>query len=224
MAQAFPRSLSLGRRRSTQASCARAPCRAGCGRLMPMEAHCVGEGPLSFGARLWCDVPTVRSNAKPAPNVTRRRRACARCILGGGAAFELAARARRAALAMVCVCLEEGHRPGESPVSFDERPWCDVKAAVFNPKLVSRDSRGAGVSKLAVSRGRRSTQANFACAPCRASCGLPMPRQRELRRREVSLLPRALVMRRARCELQRQASAACHAAQVPHARLHFLCL
>ena len=34
-----------------------------------------------------------------------------------------------------------------------------------------------------------------------------------LRRREASLLLRALVVRRVRCSLQRQASAACHAAQ-----------
>ena len=151
MAQVYLISLSLGRRRSTKASCARTLCRAGCGRHMPMEEHCVGERPLSFGACPWCDVPAGRSNVKTAPNVTGRRRACARCILGGGAAFELSARARRAALAVVCLCLKEGHCPGERPVFFGARPWCDVQAAVCNAKPASRVLRGAGAPTLAVS-------------------------------------------------------------------------
>ena len=99
------RSLSLRRRRSTQA-CSRAR-RAALVVVGPCtrKGHCAGERPLFFGARPWCDVPAAASNAKPAPRVTRRARACARCLLGGGAALELATRARRAALVVVGSCL-----------------------------------------------------------------------------------------------------------------------
>ena len=70
--------------------------------LGSIEGRRVGGKPLSFGARPWCDVPAAASNAKPAAACERKRtRACARCLSGGGAALELAARARRAALVVV---------------------------------------------------------------------------------------------------------------------------
>ena len=149
-AHARRRSLSLGRRRSTRACCARAPCRAGCDRLVLIEEHCTGERPLSFGARPWCDVPAAASNAKPAPRVSRAG-ALRSLSLGGGAALELAARARRAALVVVGLCPTEGHCAGERPLSFGARPWCDVPAAASNAKPAPRGSRGAGAPALAVS-------------------------------------------------------------------------
>ena len=36
----------------------------------PLEGHCSGERPRSFGARPWCDVPAAISNAKPASRVS----------------------------------------------------------------------------------------------------------------------------------------------------------
>ena len=60
---------------------------------------------------------------------------------------------------------------------------------------------------------RRSTRACCARAPCRAGCGRSCTMKGALHRREASLLRRAAVVRRASCGLQRQASAACHAAQ-----------
>ena len=49
---------------------------------------------------------------------------------------------------------------------------------------------------------RRSIRACCTCAPCRAACNPSMQRRRALRRQEVSLLPRAAVVRRASCGLQ----------------------
>ena len=65
---------------------------------------------------------------------------------------------------------------------------------------------------LSLWRGR-STQAYCAHAPCRADYDQPAPYRRALCRREASLLRRASVVRRTSCGLQREASAACHAAQ-----------
>ena len=70
-AQARGRSLSVGRRRTTQACCESTPCRAGCGLSWRMEEYCLGERPLSFGARLWCDTRAAASNAKRTPRVSR---------------------------------------------------------------------------------------------------------------------------------------------------------
>ena len=64
--QAGLRSLSLGRRLCIRACCARAPRRAGCGCSKPHEGRRTGERPLSFGARLWCDVLATITNARPA--------------------------------------------------------------------------------------------------------------------------------------------------------------
>ena len=49
-----------------------------------MEGHCTGGRPLSFGARPWCDVRAVTSNAQPAFAWHARKRHCAGCLSGGG--------------------------------------------------------------------------------------------------------------------------------------------
>ena len=188
------RRLSLGRRRSTLACCARAPCRARCGwpmphtramrwqkasllrraqgegaalelavrarhaapvlvGLCPAKGHCAGERPFSFGARQWCDVPDSTTNAKPAPLVTWRTRAGAHCLWRGGAALELALRARHAALIVVGSYHMKGHRAGERPLSFDARPWCNAPAAASDAKPAPLVSRSARVPALAVSGG-----------------------------------------------------------------------
>ena len=51
-----------------------------------------------------------------------------------------------------------------------------------------------------------------ACAPCRADCGRLMPHRRVMRRQEALLPWRALVVRRASCGVECQASTVCHAA------------
>ena len=53
------RSLPLGMRRSMNACCARAPCRAGSNRTMHRKEHCTDVRPLSFGAWPRCDVPAA---------------------------------------------------------------------------------------------------------------------------------------------------------------------
>ena len=131
-AQAPLRWLSLGRWRNTRACRARAPCRAGCDRSYAIEGHCTGGRPLSFGARPWCDVRAVTSNAQPAFAWHTRKRHCAGCLSGGGETRELAARARRAALVVVGSAHVKGHCTGGRPLSFGARPWCDVRAVTSN--------------------------------------------------------------------------------------------
>ena len=58
-----------------------------------MKGHCTGGRPLSFGARPWCDVRAVTSNAQPAFAWHARKRHCAGCLSGGGRTRKLAARA-----------------------------------------------------------------------------------------------------------------------------------
>ena len=72
--------------------------------LRTIEGHCTGNKPLSLGARPWCDVRAVASNAQPAFAWHARERRCAGCRLGGGNTREPAACARRAALAVIGPC------------------------------------------------------------------------------------------------------------------------
>ena len=210
-AQARLRSLSLGRRRSTRACCARAPCRAGCGRLYAYEGHCAGERPLSFGARPWCDVPAAASNAKPAPLVARRTRAGARCLWGGGAALELAARARRAALVVVgsSPTKERCTARGLSPSARGRGATCQLRPPTPSQRRVARAAQARCARCL---WGGDAALELAACARRAALVvvGLVLI-ERALHRREASLFRRAAVVRRASCGLQRQASAACHA-------------
>jgi len=87
-AQARGRSLSLGTRRSTLACFACARCHD------PAKERCAGETPPSLKRtsavrRVSCGLQRQASAVCP----TRRRRASARCVLEGGAALDLAARA-----------------------------------------------------------------------------------------------------------------------------------
>ena len=62
--------------------------------LRGTERHCTGGRPLSFGAKSWCDVRAVTSNAQPAFAWHANDCHCAGCISGGRKTNELAARAR----------------------------------------------------------------------------------------------------------------------------------
>ena len=44
----------------------------------PIQGHCTGERPLSFGARPCCNVPAAASNAKPIFAWSARERVTAR--------------------------------------------------------------------------------------------------------------------------------------------------
>ena len=135
----------------------------------PTDRRCSDERPFYFGARSWCDVPTEASNAKPAPRATRRRRAGARCLWGGGAALELAARARRTALVVVGLVSKKGAASarGLSPSTCGCGATCQLRPQ----RQASAACRTAQARRRSLSLGRRrSTQACCARAPCCAGC------------------------------------------------------
>ena len=137
-------------------------------------------------------------------------------------ALELAARARRAALVVVGSYSIKGRCAGERSLFFGARSWCDVPALASNAKPAPCVTCHAALSRLrSLSLGRgRSTRAFCARAPCRVGCGRFILRRMILCRRKATLFRRSLIVRRARCGLQRQASAACRVAQ---SRLRSLC-
>ena len=133
------------RRRSTRACCVRAPCRAGCGRLIPHEGNLRWrEASLLRRATVVQRASYgVRRQASSA-RIAQRTRAGARCLWEGDAALEPAACARNTVLIVVGPCPVEGHCADERPFSISACPWCDVPAAVSNAKpapLVTRRTR-----------------------------------------------------------------------------------
>ena len=124
------RSLSLGRRRSTQACCARSRRAA---LLVVNQRTRLGyrtfDRPLSFRTRPWCDIPAAASQNQPLFAWHTQARHCARCLSGGGAARKLAARARGAGLVMAVRHTRLGYCAFERPFCFGARPWCNVPAA-----------------------------------------------------------------------------------------------
>ena len=75
----------------------------------------------------------------------------ARCLWEGGAALELEACARRAALVVVGPSLAEGHVSGDRPLFFVVRPCFDAPAAAYDAKPVPLVARVRCVLALAVS-------------------------------------------------------------------------
>ena len=65
------------------------------------SGYCTTGWPVSFGARLWCDVLAAASNVRPAFASQLHARHCGACLSEGGAARELAALACRAARVVV---------------------------------------------------------------------------------------------------------------------------
>ena len=144
------------------------------------SSHCAGEWALSFGTSPWCDVLSAASNSKPPPLVSHGARAPAlarsRCLWGGDAALELAARARRAAVVVVGPHAKQEHCTGERPLLFGASPWCNVVLAASNSKPAPLVLHGVRTPALARSLSlgrRRSTRACCARAPCRGCCGRP---------------------------------------------------
>ena len=189
---------------------ARAPCRAGCARLFLQRALRRREASLLRRAP-WCDVPAAASNSKPAPRGSRGAGAAALAVSGEEAQHSSLLRARAVPRWLWSVSCSRKTLRRREALSFGARPWCDVPAAASNFKP-ARVCRGAGAPALAVSGRRRSTRACFARAPCRAGCGRLALAKGAAPARGLSPSARAVV-RRASCGLQRQASAACRAAQ-----------
>ena len=159
--------LSLGRWRNTQACRARAPCRAGCDRPTRYERalHRRKASLLrckTVVRRASCDLQRAAGIRVP-----RDERHCAGCLSGGGETRELAARARRAALAAIGVRAMKGHCTGGRPLSFGARPWCDVRAVTSNAQPAfawhANERHCAGCLS-----GGGETRELAARAPCRA--------------------------------------------------------
>ena len=190
-AQARRRSLSLGWRRSTRACCACAPCRAGCGRSMRYQRALRRREASLLPARAVvrrasCGLQRQASAAW----LARRRRGGARCLWGGGAALELAARAPCRAGCGRSVPCQKGRCAGERPLSFVARRGATCQLQPPSQASAACLAR-RGASALAVS-GKEAQHSSLAArAPCRAGCGLLASYQRALRRREASLLRRA---------------------------------
>ena len=95
--------------------------------------------PFSFLARPWCDVPAAASNPQPDFAWYVRACHCAAYILGGRAAYELAARARRAAPVVIRPGTVKGTVAAEglSPSLQDRGATCQLR-----PPTHSRLLRG----------------------------------------------------------------------------------
>ena len=172
--------------------------------LRTMKGYCTGGRPLSFGARPWCDVRAVASNAQPAFAWHARERHCAGCLSGGGETRELAARARRAALAVVGLRIRRVLHRREASLfrckTVVRRASCDLQRAAG-----IRVARAQAPLRW-LSLGRwRNTRACRARAPCRAGCDRTTHYERALHRRKASLFRCKTVVRRASCDLQRAA-------------------
>ena len=119
-------------------------------------------------------------------------------------------RARFIALVVVDPSPLERHCTGERPFSFGAHPYCATCQLGLPTSSQRRVSCVAQARLQSQPLGRRrSTQACCACAPSSASCGRLMNFSMTLSLREASFLRRAPVVRRASCDLQRQASVAC---------------
>ena len=146
-AQARRRSLSLGRRRSTRACCARAPCRAGCGRPCPRKDTAPREASLLRRAP-WCDVPAAAS--KPSQRRVSRARGALRSLSLGRRRSTRACCARAVPRWLWSLASYKGHCDGERPLSFGARRGATCQLRPPTPSQ-RRVSRGAGAPALAVS-------------------------------------------------------------------------
>ena len=168
--------------------------------LCTIEGYCTGGRPLSLGARPWCDVRAVASNAHPAFAWHVNRRHCTGCLSGGGETRELAARAP---------CRAGYDESTQYRVALHWR-----KTSLFLRKAVVRRAscglqRTPGIRMAHeqaplrwLSLGRwRNTRACRTRAPCRADFDRPTQHIRALHRRKASLFRRKIVVRRASCGL-----------------------
>ena len=150
----------------------RALCCAGCDWSARYEVILYRRKALSIGARPWCDVRAVTSNAQPAFAWHANERHCAGYLSGGGKIHELAARVRRAALGAKDLRTIEGRCTGKKSLSFCARPWCDVRAVTSNaqPAFPLHANECHCVGCLS---GSGETREAAARAPCRAACDRP---------------------------------------------------
>ena len=99
------------------------------------------------------------------------RRTVDRRLWEGGAALELEACARRAALVVVGGSPLKGHFAGKSPLSFVARLWFDAPAAASNAKPAPIDARVRRVLHSLSLRRRRTSRTCCAVGVCCAGHG-----------------------------------------------------
>ena len=211
-AQSRRRSLSLGGRRSTQALCVRAPCRAGRDRPMAHEmalprlevsqhlaracgATCQLRPPTPSQHRV-SRVAQVRQRSLSLGGRRSTRTCCARALCRAGCGPPMP--------------IERALRRRQASLSFRRAPAVRRASCGLQCQPMPRVLRGAGAPALFVSGGRNAAL-KLAASARRAALVVVGPwRMKEAwPRREASLLRRAPVVRRASCGLQRQAGAAC---------------
>ena len=165
------RSLSLGRRRSTRACCARAPWCAGGGRPLYDEGalywreaavlqRAAVVGRANYGLHESAGFRVARASAPLRSLSLRRRRSTRAC------------RAPCCACVPCCAgrdgpCLIKGHCAGERPLFFGSQPWCDVPAGASKNQGFRVARASAPLRLLSLGR-RRSTRASCCCARCAA--------------------------------------------------------
>ena len=190
------------------------PPRAGCGLggvIRKGAAPAKGLSPLARYRGTTCQL------RPPTPNKRRVSRG----------AVELALAVSGKEPHATACCARALRRAGPGLVASHKSALDRRKACLLRPALLVRCAscdlqcqtsaacHAAQSSRCSLSLGRkRSTQASCVCAPRRFSCNRLLSLKKGMRRREACLLRRALVERRASCGLQRQTSAACHAAQL----------
>ena len=113
-----------------------------------------------------CDTPATASKHQPAFAWHARARHCARCLSGGSAARGLAARARRAALAVADPRTRLRHCAGKRPLSFGARLWYDMSATASKnqqafawharARTCARCPSGGSAARKLAARARRA--------------------------------------------------------------------
>ena len=176
----------------------RAPCRAGCYRVMqhgrPLHRR---EASLHRRETVVRRASCGFQHTAGFRVASTRARHCACCLSGGGTVRLLATRACRAALVVVALCTRQGHFISERPPSIGARPWCDVPATASNTQPALALCARERATALAVLGERRSTRACDARAPCRAGFDRITYYTRPLHQREASLHRRKTVVRQA---------------------------
>ena len=125
-----------------------------------IRGHQTGERPLIFGARPWCDLLAMTTDAKPAAACQASSGGPALAVSWEEAQHTSLLRARAALCWLLWSAHHEGRRTDERPLSYGAQPWCDVPTTATNARPVAACQASAGAPALELSLGSsRSIQA-----------------------------------------------------------------